>query len=64
MNNEKQSLYNVCQALFEAGDSVIVFRPYWVSFPEFVRLAVTETTSTAEYRMISRVCCRREFPGD
>ena len=41
-NGEKQSLYNVCQALFEAGDSVIVFRPYWVSFPEFVRLADAE----------------------
>ena len=41
-NGEKQSLYNVCQALFEAGDSVIVFRPYWVAFPEFVRLADAE----------------------
>jgi len=41
-NGEKQSLYNVCQALFEAGDSVIIFRPYWVSFPEFVRLADAE----------------------
>ena len=41
-NGEKQSLYNVCQALFEAGDSGIVFRPYWVSFPEFVRLADAE----------------------
>ena len=41
-NGEKQSLYNVCQALFEAGDSVIVFRPYWVSFPEFVCLADAE----------------------
>ena len=41
-NGEKQSLYNVCQALFEAGDSVIVFRPYLVSFPEFVRLADAE----------------------
>ena len=41
-NGEKQSLYNVCQALFDAGDSVIVFRPYWVSFPEFVRLADAE----------------------
>jgi aspartate aminotransferase len=41
-NGEKQSLYNVCQALFEAGDSVIVFRPYWVSFPEFIRLADAE----------------------
>ena len=41
-NGEKQSLYNVCQALFNEGDEVIVFRPYWVSFPEFVRLADAE----------------------
>ena len=41
-NGEKQSLYNACQALFEEGDEVIVFRPYWVSFPEFVRLADAE----------------------
>ena len=41
-NGEKQSLYNVCQALFDEGDEVVVFRPYWVSFPEFVRLADAE----------------------
>lgn len=41
-NGEKQSLYNVCQALFDVGDEVVVFRPYWVSFPEFVRLADAE----------------------
>ena len=32
----KHSLYNACQALFEAGDEVIIFTPYWVSFPDFV----------------------------
>lgn len=41
-NGEKQSLYNACQALFDRGDEVVVFRPYWVSFPEFVRLADAE----------------------
>ena len=41
-NGEKQSLSIACQALFEQGDEVIVFRPYWVSFPEFVRLADAE----------------------
>lgn len=38
-NGEKQSLSIACQALFEKGDQVIIFRPYWVSFPEFVTLA-------------------------
>ncbi|MFL3013540.1 MAG: pyridoxal phosphate-dependent aminotransferase [Candidatus Neomarinimicrobiota bacterium] len=38
-NGEKQSLYNACQAIFNPDDSVIVFSPYWVSFPEFVKMA-------------------------
>ncbi len=41
-NGEKQSLYNACQVLFDQGDEVVVFAPYWVSFPEFVRLADAE----------------------
>jgi len=32
----KHSLYNACQALFQKGDEVIIFTPYWVSFPDFV----------------------------
>ena len=31
-NGEKQSLYLTCQALFQAGDEVLIFKPYWVSF--------------------------------
>ncbi len=38
-NGEKQSLYTACQVLFDKGDEVLVCKPYWVSFPEFVRLA-------------------------
>src|SRR5262249_46258213 len=34
----KQAVFNVCQALFEEGDEVALFSPYWVSFPEMVRL--------------------------
>ena len=41
-NGEKQSLSIACQALFGQGDEVIVFQPYWVSFPEFIRLADAE----------------------
>ena len=41
-NGEKQSLYTACQALFDKGDEVLVCKPYWVSFPEFVRLADAE----------------------
>ena len=32
----KHSLYNACQTLFQKNDEVIIFSPYWVSFPDFV----------------------------
>jgi len=38
----KQAIFNVCQALFEEGDAVAMFVPYWVSFPEIVRLCGAE----------------------
>ena len=41
-NGGKQSLSVVCQALFDSGDKVVVFSPYWVSFPEFVTIAGAE----------------------
>ena len=34
----KHALYNACQVLFEKGDEVIIFSPYWVSFPDFVSI--------------------------
>ncbi len=34
----KHSLYNIAQALFEAGDEVIIPAPYWVSYPDQVLL--------------------------
>jgi len=34
----KHSLYNVFQALLDPGDEVIIPAPYWVSFPEQVKL--------------------------
>jgi aspartate aminotransferase len=35
----KQSLYNCFQALLDEGDEVLVFAPYWVSYPDMVHLA-------------------------
>jgi aspartate aminotransferase len=35
----KHSLYNIFQALLNPGDEVIIFSPYWVSYPDMVRLA-------------------------
>lgn len=35
----KHALFNIFQALCQPGDEVLVFSPYWVSFPAFIRLA-------------------------
>jgi len=45
----KNALYDAAMALFQTGDEVIIPSPYWVSFPEQVRLSgatpVIQTTS-------------------
>jgi aspartate aminotransferase len=38
-NGGKQSLYNVIMALVDPGDEVIIPAPYWLSYPEMVKLA-------------------------
>lgn len=35
----KQSFFNLCQALLNTGDEVVVPAPYWVSYPEIVAIA-------------------------
>src|SRR5690349_3378920 len=35
----KHALYNLMQALLDPGDEVIIPSPYWVTYPEQVRLA-------------------------
>ena len=34
----KQVLYNVCAALLNPGDEAIILAPYWVSYPDIVKL--------------------------
>jgi len=52
----KQSSYNLCQALLNPGDEVIIPAPYWVSYPDMVLLAegvpvIVPTTSAQRYKM-------------
>lgn len=35
----KQSLHNLCHALLDEGDEVVIFSPYWVTYSEIVSLA-------------------------
>ena len=50
-NGAKQSCYNACLALLDPGDEAIIPAPYWVSYPDMVKLADAEPVivpSTAE----------------
>ena len=55
-NGGKQSLYNLIMALIEAGDEVIIPAPYWLSYPEMVKLAegtpiIVPTTAATDYKI-------------
>ncbi|MEC7641475.1 MAG: pyridoxal phosphate-dependent aminotransferase [Nitrospinota bacterium] len=52
----KHSFYNLAQVLWEAGDEVIIPAPYWVSFPEIVRLSgalpvIVNTTLESDFKI-------------
>jgi len=56
----KHSLYNVFQALLEPGDEVIIPAPYWVSFPEQVKLCdakpvIVHTSEAQGFRLNRQV---------
>ena len=38
-NGAKHSLFNACMAILDEGDEVIIPAPYWVTYPELVRMA-------------------------
>ena len=44
-NGGKHALMNIWKTLLNPGDEVIMFAPYWVSYPEQVRLCGAKTVS-------------------
>lgn len=55
-NGGKHSCYNVILATCEEGDEVIIPSPYWLSYPEMVKLAgatpvIIETTDKTEFKV-------------
>lgn len=53
-NGGKQALFNSLQAVINPGDEVILFAPYWLSYPEMIKMAdgltvVVETTAENGY---------------
>ncbi len=52
----KHALFNLATALFEPGDEVVIPAPYWVSYPEQVRLVgatpvIADTTEEMGFRL-------------
>ena len=55
-NGGKHSLFNLMLALIETGDEVIIPAPYWLSYPEMVKLAggspvIVPTDATTGYKI-------------
>ncbi|KJF28845.1 pyridoxal phosphate-dependent aminotransferase [Clostridium aceticum] len=55
-NGGKHSLYNIFQAICNPGDEVIIPTPYWVTYPESVKMAdatpvFIECTEENEFRL-------------
>ncbi|OGW36180.1 MAG: aspartate aminotransferase [Nitrospirae bacterium GWC2_56_14] len=55
----KHSLYNIAEALFDAGDEVIIPAPYWVSYPDQVLLndatpVIVETTAEEGFTLTAK----------
>jgi aspartate aminotransferase len=55
-NGGKHSLFNLMLALIETGDEVIIPAPYWLSYPEMVKLAegtpvIVTTTAANDYKI-------------
>jgi aspartate aminotransferase len=55
-NGGKQSLFDLMLALIEPGDEVIIPAPYWVSYPEMVKMAegvpvIVPTLLSDQYRL-------------
>ena len=55
-NGGKHALYNLMMAFIEPGDEVIIPSPYWVSYPEMVKLAggtpvIVPTTVENNYKI-------------
>lgn len=55
-NGAKHSIFNACFATIEEGDEVIIPAPYWLTYPETVRMCggvpvYVETTKEQGYKM-------------
>lgn len=66
-NGGKHSLYNLMMALIEPGDEVIIPAPYWLSYPEMVKLAsgkpvIVRTDASTGYKITPEQLSRSITP--
>ena len=66
-NGGKHSLYNLMMALIEPGDEVIIPAPYWLSYPEMVKLAsgkpvIVRTDASTGYKITPEQLSRAITP--
>lgn len=66
-NGGKFSLYNLMQVLIEQGDEVIIPAPYWLSYPEMVKLAggtpvIVDTLAENDYKITAEQLDRAITP--
>jgi aspartate aminotransferase len=63
----KHSCYNVVMATCQEGDEVVIPAPYWLSYPEMVKLAgakpvILETTDKTEFKVTAAQLCAAITP--
>ncbi|AFZ06179.1 Aspartate transaminase [Oscillatoria nigro-viridis PCC 7112] len=66
-NGGKHSLYNLMMALIDPGDEVIIPAPYWLSYPEMVKLAsgspvIVRTDASTGYKITPEQLSRAITP--
>lgn len=66
-NGGKHSLYNLMMALIDPGDEVIIPAPYWLSYPEMVKLAsgkpvIVRTDASTGYKITPEQLTRAITP--
>ena len=67
-NGGKHSLFNLMMALIESGDEVIIPAPYWLSYPEMVKLAggvpvIVQTDASTAYKITADQLARAITPN-
>ncbi|MEG3966842.1 pyridoxal phosphate-dependent aminotransferase [Microcoleus sp. T2B6] len=66
-NGGKHSLYNLMMALIDPGDEVIIPAPYWLSYPEMVKLAsgkpvIVRTDASTGYKITPELLSKAITP--